>query len=533
MTLANPAAFEIEPRAATAATAASPTVARDRLAIAVPIALGGLMVLAAVLLVMVEFGFPARDVWWKGIRFSNTVNSSGARHIVSMFRERLDWMPGPNASNPLSPREYLYGLRIAWGGMFLIQILAILATWRLRPVSPWLWVVGPVATAFVLLFYPPTSTDIYAYASFGWVADEGGNPYVTAPEMLSGDPFAVFNDWTHITTPYGPLWTVISQALVHLSGGDPLVAGFLFKISTTLFAFALAFLVYRLAGRVTTDQRLRLVALVIVLWSPILLTESTGTVHLDAPMMMFALAGLLVATSGRRGSWRAGLMLVTLSTLVKPATLPLLGLMGLFRFMQPEPMRKLVPRVVGDALLVIGVTLAAYLPYFDGNFFGSVNKMAHDVFIDRPMRSNPLWAWAINNIDIRLRLSDYIPGDAGTVSRWLAILGAVVMTWITVQMARRNRADMMRIRGSGAGVTADFEARALRGLILIWAVVAAIIGIVPLNAHAWYAIWSLGPLAVLAVSDGMRDRLRPPAWIMAIYSWTAISFMIYHTLQKR
>jgi hypothetical protein len=366
------------------------------------------------------------------------------------------------------------------------------------------------------------------------VGDVGGNPYVNPPETLVGDPFASFNDWTHITTPYGPLWTVISQTLVHFSNSDPLVAGFLFKIVTTLFAFAFAWLVYRLACRFTFSQNLRNVVLVVVLWSPILLTESSGTVHLDAPMMLFAIAGLLVATTSRPGSWRMGLVLVTISTLVKPATLPLLGLMGLVRFVRPEPMRKLVPKVALDALLVIGVTLAAYLPYLlDGDFLASVNKMAHDVFIDRPMRSNPLWAWAINNIDIRLHLGELIPGDAGTISRWMAILGAIIITWQTIRFIRRDRAALLATDTHGLVLSEATNASALRILVFVWAVVAAIIGIVPLNAHAWYAIWCLGPLAVLAVSDGFRDRTRPPFWVMAIYSWTAISFMIYHTLQNR
>lgn len=500
---------------------------------AVPIVLGVVLACLAGLLVLVEFGFPAKDVRWEGIRFSNAINSEGARRIVAMFRVRLDWMPGPNATNPLTPTEYLAGLRIAWGGMFVVQLLAIAAAWRLKPINPLIWAIGPAITSLVLLFYPPTSTDIYAYASFGWVADMGGNPYVTPPETIPGDPFAIFNDWTHITTPYGPLWTLISHILVHLSNGDPLVAAFLFKIVTTLFAFAMAYLVYKLACRFTPSQNLRNVALVITLWSPILLTESSGTVHLDAPMMLFAIAGLLVATANRPGSWRAGLVLVTISTLVKPATLPLLGLMGLVRFLQPQSMRKLIPRVAIDAALVMGVTLAAYLPYLDDDFLGSINKMAHDVFIDRPMRSNPLWAWAINNIDIRLHLGEHIPGDAGTISRWLAITGAITMTWITIRMIRRGRSELLELDVSTDQSAALTGHRALVILIWVWAVVAAIIGIVPLNAHAWYPIWCLGLIAVLAVSDGHRERGRPPTWIIGIYSWTAISFMIYHTLQKR
>ncbi|MDQ2684149.1 MAG: hypothetical protein M3Y37_11555, partial [Chloroflexota bacterium] len=479
------------------------------------------------MLVLVEFGFPARDVEWRGVHFSNHINSEGSRRIAAMFRERLDWMPGPNASNPLSVRDYLFGLRIAWGGMFVIQALALIACWRMRPISPWLWTIGPVATCLVLLLYPPTSTDIYAYASFGWVADMGGNPYTDPPETIPGDPFARYNDWTHITTPYGPIWTVLSHLFVHLSGGDPLVAALIFKGFTMLSAFALAWVVYLLAGRFTDDLRLRTIALIIVLWSPILLTESTATVHLDPFMMLFALAGLLVATGTRFQSFRGGLLLVTASTLVKPATLPILGLLGLMRFIRPEPMRSVLGRVALDVAAVVGMMAVAYAPYLEGDFVSSVNKMAHDVFLDRPMRSNPLWAWALSHIDGQLGLSDHLPGNAGSFSRTAVIIIVLIVAVIVTRHILRER------RIALAGGTEGLDHATLRFQIWAWAVTLAVLGILPLNGHAWYVIWCLGPMAILAVTDGHRIRTRPPVWLFALATWVTISFMIYHTLQKR
>ena len=36
-----------------------------------------------------------------------------------------------------------------------------------------------------------------------------------APQATNADdPFARFNDWGHITTPYGPVWTTLSRAVV-------------------------------------------------------------------------------------------------------------------------------------------------------------------------------------------------------------------------------------------------------------------------------------------------------------------------------
>ncbi len=58
-----------------------------------PVGLGLLLALAAVLLVWVEMAQPATSFHFKGIRFSNTINSPGATNIVILFRDHLDWIP--------------------------------------------------------------------------------------------------------------------------------------------------------------------------------------------------------------------------------------------------------------------------------------------------------------------------------------------------------------------------------------------------------------------------------------------------------
>ena len=91
-----------------------------------------------------------------------------------------------------------------------------------------------------------------------------------------------------------------------------------------------------------------------------------------------------------------------------------------------------------------------------------------------------------------------------------------------------------RQRRNSVGIPEDHNYQAkLRFLVLSWAAVTVIIGILPLNAHPWYVNWSIVPLAILWISDGTRDRSRPPYWLIGLQGWIIISFMVYHTLPKR
>ncbi|HRA47665.1 MAG TPA: polyprenol phosphomannose-dependent alpha 1,6 mannosyltransferase MptB, partial [Thermomicrobiales bacterium] len=346
----------------------------------IPILLGALLTVLSAWLVVIELAQPKSTATFRGIRFSNTINSAGARNTVYYFREQLDWLPRPFKDDFLSPTVYLANLRGIFIAMFLIQIAALILVRRGPLASPHLWAVGPAAACLALLLYPPTSTDIYAYASFGWVADEGSNPYTVVPKSILGDPYHTFNDWTHITTPYGPIWTWISQLLVHMSGQDPFWTTILFKLVATLSAFGLAYATLALAKRFTTDPRLQLTAFIYVLWSPILLFESAGPVHLDALMMLFAVTGLLVATGTKIRSPRLGLVIATGSALIKPATLPLLGLMGITRFNRADPWPIIIRRIAGDIVVVLATILLAYLAFIDSAFIHATDKMAHDVF---------------------------------------------------------------------------------------------------------------------------------------------------------
>lgn len=490
-----------------------------------PLVLAAGWAVAAIMLVVVELAQPPRTEAFRGIRFSNAINSPGAREIVALYREQLSWLPRPMADGSLSPRVYVWGIVAAWASMFILQIAALVAVRRSRATNPAPWAIGPVIGSLLFLLYPPTSTDIFAYASFGWVADEGANPYVVPPDSLRGDPYAAFNDWTMVRTPYGPLWTGISRGIVHFSNHDPFATALGFKIFTALTAFGLAILTHRLALRLTNDRTKALVAFVLVCWSPILLTEAAATVHLDPVMMLPAMAGFALVTSDARYH-RAGVLLVAISALMKPATLPLIALLVLARIARAEPFRTTVKRMALDSAMVIGVLAAAYLPFWNPALLRHMIANYNELYVDELLHSNPLWVWALDHVDSVVHFKATFGGSSGTATRYLSIALAAT---VAVGFLRR----LLKLRRAAAENEQEASLSTRQLLLWSWAAVTVIIGILPVNAHAWYLIWSMVPLALLWVSDGQRPRIRPPIWLLGLQSWVVLSFLIYHTLPKR
>lgn len=493
---------------------------------AIPLALGIAYGLAATMLVFVELAAPGQSSDFFSIKLSNTVGSAGSRQILAMYRDHLDWLPRPFKESTLSPNAYVLGLLAAWVAMFVGQFGAVWACRRGRLAPTRWWLAGPILACAIFLFYPPTSTDIYAYSSFGWVAAEGANPYLISPKALGGDPYAGFNDWTHIRTPYGPIWTGMSRVIVHLAGDEPFATAIGFKLAATLPAFALIFMSYRLAKRFTRDERHAQVVLILVGWSPILVTESAATVHLDSLMMALAILGLVVATGLKYRSHRLGVALVVASAMVKPVTLPLVALLMIVRVATSDRPLVVLRRISGDLLLMAAMVAAGFAPFWERELPRGLYDNARALYFDHPLRANPLWVWGLHNIDRAVGFSDLVGGSASGATRWITV------TLMILTSALLGRA-LLQVRRAAVGLSRPEIAQGmLRFSVWSWAAVTVILGILPVNAHPWYAIWPLTMLSLLWITDGWRDRSRPPLWLLGLQGWIIVSFLVYHTLPK-
>ena len=475
-----------------------------------PLALGLLLGLAAAAFVVVELAEPPIQPGFQGIALSNAGNSRGARAGLKLFRDHFGWLPYPASGLILSPDHYIRGLRLAVIAMALLQAVALGAIFRRKASSPWPWLAGPALASIVLLAYPPVNTDVFSYASFGWASNQGSNPYLVAPSALTGDPFKPMNDWSYITTPYGPIWTGLSRLIVFFARDDPFAVAIGFKLVAAFASIGLGIATYGLAKRLTNESSHAVGAMALVAWSPILLAESAGTAHNDAPMIVLAMAGLLLVTSSRSINIRVGLLAIMAAVLIKPVALPLLALAALVRLAKPRDGFIAILKLWAlDLLALTAFAGFAFAPYWSaGKLPSAVWDTQRHLYLDKALHVNPLWVWALP------RLAGWFGADrvnhhASTISRIVVALLIAIGVGIIVRALPRR----------GERVLLSGEAGA-------WTAVTAALGLAPINAHAWYAIWALAPVALLWAIGARRSR---SWWLVPYLAWLLVSFLVYHT----
>jgi hypothetical protein len=151
------------------------------------------------------------------------------------------WMAGPLGG--LWPRhalgeQTLHTLVTAiLVAMYLAYIAAVTLGARLRA----RWVLGAIlATHLAFLLAPPLQyTDVFNYINYArmGVVDHL-DPYVTVPLLEPhGDPAFALSNWHWLVSPYGPLFTLLTYALVPLG-----VAGGFWALKCALCLSSLAVL---------------------------------------------------------------------------------------------------------------------------------------------------------------------------------------------------------------------------------------------------------------------------------------------------
>src|ERR1039458_8186800 len=182
--------------------------------------------------------------------------------------------------------------------MLVAYLIVVYSAPRLRPI----WVLGAIVVLHVIfLLSPPLSlSDVFNYLNYGRMeAVYHLNPYMTIPALEPhGDPTFLLSNWHGLLSPYGPLFTVFTMALVTLG-----VAGsfWAMKVALMLASLATVFLVYRCAELLGRNP---LSAAVIVGVNPIVLVWGLGGDHNDFLMLFFLVLGfwlLLRAAAMRVG----------------------------------------------------------------------------------------------------------------------------------------------------------------------------------------------------------------------------------------
>jgi hypothetical protein len=260
--------------------------------------------------------------------------------------------------------------------------------------------------------------------------------------------------------------------------------------------------------------------MVLVGWSPVLLIESAGAAHNDAVMMMFAVAGLFVAMSGIPGSIRVGLLLIAAAALIKPIAFPLLVFAALLRLAQPHKgILVLAYRWALDALAVSLLAAIAFAPYWAGGKLpDALCTQQQHLYLSKPLQVNPLWVWAFPWIAEQIGGADaarWARRHANDISRFF--VGSLLIAAIGLAVIPLVR----QYRSSSGWSNTPILVQAP-----VWLAVTAALGLLPINAHAWYAIWPLAPLALVwatTKSTGMK------VLITLCFVWILVSFLVYHT----
>jgi hypothetical protein len=210
------------------------------------------------------------------------------------------WMAGPlgglwpGLSRGAHVVKWLFtGALAAMYGAYLVA-LRYARTPRAR------WVVAAVvAVHAVMLLSPPlTLTDVFNYINYGRMGVlHHLNPYTTIPVLEPhSDPSFFLSKWHKLMSPYGPLFTLLTYALVPLG-----IAGSLWALKGLVMAASLGtlLLVWKCARLLGRDP---VRAVVLVGLNPLVLLWGLGGVHNDfLTAFLLVLAFWLLLRAGAPG----------------------------------------------------------------------------------------------------------------------------------------------------------------------------------------------------------------------------------------
>lgn len=223
------------------------------------------------------------------------------------------WARGPyRAPGPLDEVPVLGWLRMTHEGrtlstvLFYAGIVVVVTAWlRLgrrmtphdAPPTSWLWRVGALWGAPLLVGLPLASRDVYSYLAQGQLALSGLDPYTQGPAYLPGPLLdAVSTTWWLTPAPYGPGFLTIAEETSRLSGGGVLLGVAVMRVLAVASLVALAVLVRRLARTVGVDPAR---ATWLAVLNPLVLVHLLGGLHNEVLIVPLVLAGFALAL-GRR-----------------------------------------------------------------------------------------------------------------------------------------------------------------------------------------------------------------------------------------
>jgi hypothetical protein len=234
----------------------------------------------------------------------------GHSALIPKSPEIAGWLRG--IGERLGYRAFLIALlllAVAYGG-----VLALARTISKR------WALVLIGVLHAIVFVGPIllSTDVFSYIAYARMGVEHGiNPYLHGPIAIAHDPAYryVGQDWKHVATAYGPLYTLLSYPLAPLG-----VTGAVWGMKLEALAASVGTLA--LTWRCARARSLNPVAAILAVGAnPLYVIYGLGGAHNDLIMLLLMMAAVSLTLTGRDAAAGAsvvvgGLVKITLAVLL-------------------------------------------------------------------------------------------------------------------------------------------------------------------------------------------------------------------------
>lgn len=267
------------------------------------------------------------------------------------------WLAGP-LRGLAAPLTITGWIELVVGLMALYVVVLIVAD-VIRPA----WAIAAlVATHVLFMLGPPLwLTDVYNYLGFARLgATHGLDPYAHTLSAIPTDPATSFATWLHISSPYGPLFTLLSYPLAPLGVAT---GTWVVKVVTTAAALGSLALVWRLAQAL---DRPPVPAVLFVGLNPLWLVFEVGGAHNDGLGLLLVLGGALLVLREREALGGAALAAAAAVKASAGLALPFVWLAARRRWRAAAGALAATVAVLIVALLAFGEDVPGALSAFTG-----------------------------------------------------------------------------------------------------------------------------------------------------------------------
>ncbi len=346
--------------------------------------------------------------------------------------------------------------------------------------------------AVPLMVTPPMfSRDVYSYLAIGSMMTNGFNPYDSGPYDTLGDadPYVHQVDvrWQHTPSPYGPVYLLIAQAVVHVAGGN-VVAGVLLQRLVELVGVAMiVWALPRLAKICGVDP-------VAALWlgalNPLVLFHLIGGGHNEALMLGAMLAGMVIAW---QRSLVGGVVLITLGVGVKATAGMALAFLVIMLALRAGGRWRDLLRCGLAVGAIAAVTFAAFT-WVAGVGFGWLAALGAPGSVRSFLSASTTLGVGAGQIGLLLGLGDHTQAALDVMQPVGTLIGSLIALAIMLQCWQRRLNPVL-----GLGM-------AMGAFVLLSPVI-----------QPWYLLWAALPLAAATADPRYRTVT---IWLTVLFSVT-------------